>query len=198
MDFISDFLQAFGLVFDTVAPPAGDAATAADVANAFDAGSGAADVANAVTTPDVPMPAAEPVATPAEPPPAQAPAAEAAPQAQAPVAPAPAPPPNVAAPPTAQPAAPVEDHSIAAPGVIGGAAKWMKDLSPESQAILGKMLSGGASGAMAALAAKNKMEADREHEERLRQDTMRRGQVQAIGTNAYTPKTGIIDSRRVG
>lgn len=66
----------------------------------------------------------------------------------------------------------------------------LKGLSPEAVKIISGGLAMGATAAMKGLADKNKLEAERDKEERARQDVIRRGQVQAFQPNAFTPKNG--------
>lgn len=73
--------------------------------------------------------------------------------------------------------------------------KWLKG-NPGEAGIIGKLMAGGATGAMTALAMHNKIEAAREAEERHRQDVIRRGQVPLAAPGTFTPKRGIIDTAR--
>ncbi len=69
-----------------------------------------------------------------------------------------------------------------------GAWDWYNSLSPASRQILGSAVSMGARAALQQSAQQSALEAQRDAEERARQDKIRRGQVQAYGPSAFTPK----------
>lgn len=199
---MSDTIFDFGTSYDTVVAPAGDAATMSAIdqpaldmtppdatgaeATGATSGNDAANLADAGTPLDVanaepPAVAAQPGdqtdtgVDPSEKAPMPAPVTDQSTQAQQ---------------------APVTDLSTNASskGIIDSVAQATKD-NPAAANIVGKMLAGGATGAMTALALRNKLQAEREAEERHRQDVIRRGQVPAFAPGTFTPKPGLIDSR---
>jgi hypothetical protein len=199
---MSDEILNFGTEFDTLVQPAGDAAidesaglNMPNVADAVDAASSAPVDESAGL--DVTPPPVTPDATPA-------PTADPGANTDSGIAPGenvkPAPAPAAAASPST-PAA-VTDLSTKAPDAgASDAEKWLK-AHPGEAGIIGKMMAGGATGAMTALAMRNKMQAEREAEERHRQDVIRRGQVPLAAPGTFTPKAaapksvGIIDAAR--
>lgn len=121
-----------------------------------------------------------------------------APDVSAPETPAPETPPT----PDTQPPAPVSEGSApiagASPaGALQSAPTWFQNLSPGAQAILGKSVSGGAAGLLAALSQKHLLEEQRRREDQQREDKIRRSYVPAISEGAFKPK-GVIEAARGG
>jgi len=191
----------------------GAADLASNAGSGLDANAAAPPVDTGLPTPLVepttglPAPATPAVAPGAPPAPAAAPAA--APGVPAPIAdltgqPPSAPVDGIATPPPqipnslgARAAAPVLDRSTQAanPGLIGGAAGWLKNLSPAAQLVLSQAIAGGAAGVGAASLAREQLRAKVEAEQRARADLIRRGQVQGFASGAFTPRPGIIGSK---
>lgn len=201
---MSDEIMSFGTAFDTLLQPAGDAATVTDAADgtagfsdagsALDTANAASDaaptVSEAANLADAGSPLDQANAATPEPTPAPQTTSIPAQVAQSGGAPAPAP--------GAQPPAPVQDLSTPAQpaSALDKVGQSVKD-NPGAAGIIGKMLAGGASGAMTALAMKNRLQAQRDAEERARQDFIRRDQVPALAPGTFTPKSGgIIDTVR--
>lgn len=195
---MSDEILNFGSLFDTVVSPAGDAATGAALDESAGLDLGGASPADAVPgVPDVPN---APDTSALQPEPASPPQATADPGANTDsgIAPGEQVKPNIPPPMDEVHAGTLNTmDTVNAPqrGLIDSAAQWSKD-NPGTAGVVGKMLAGGAAGAMTALALKNKMEFEREKEERARQDVMRRGQVPALPAGTFTPKAGIINGAR--
>lgn len=113
-------------------------------------------------------------------------------------------------PPGTQAPAPITDLSTPAPGGIvnnvmngaKGVGSWWDGLSPTSKQILASGAMGVAKGVAGASAQKQALDAQTAAEERARQDAIRRGHVDAVGNNTFTPKplpnTGIINSQLPG
>lgn len=208
---MSDTIFDFGTSYDTVVAPAGDAATmaaidqsaldvtaadttatdtasaASDAGNLADAGT-PLDVANADTaTPAQPGDQTDTGVDPSERPPSQNTIAGLGPD-QLPT--------GSASGASFDQAGGVTDLSTPASskGIIDSVAQATKD-NPAAANIIGKMLAGGATGAMTALALRNKMQAEREMENQRREDVIRKGQVPLLAPGTFTPKPGIINSR---
>lgn len=106
------------------------------------------------------------------------------PQAAVPQAPQPPVPPPVSETPPQTTSTPGSNLGSKDGGIIAGAAKWFKDLSPGAQQVLAASVAGGATGMMQALAQKNAMDDARDREERVRQDRIRRTTITPFAPNS--------------
>jgi hypothetical protein len=201
---MSDTILDFGSSFDTVVAPAGDDAmiasalsdtsTVSDVADA--AGATGSDAASNVGDESAGLDMSAPTDIPAPQPDAATPdsgipAGESSPPVK--------PMDGI----DTTPMQPVQSgplnsmDSLKAPGLIDSAAKYAKD-NPAMAGIVGKALAGAGSGAITALALQNRIKAERDAEERHRQDVIRRGEVPKLPSSTFTPKPGGIINHAAG